>query len=239
MHDGQMLFDAETTWNNQEWKVDEIVSSLMHSGKIKNTIVVAIWNHSDIRHSDYFPNKPFKTLSDEFLNNLTKNYPDLFKGGIQSDNYLKFIVKELKPFIDSNFSVYTDNKNTFIGGSSMGGLISMYAICEYPKIFGGAACLSTHWPGIMAYLNNPIPEAFFSYLEVNLPSNKTHKIYFDYGTKTLDEDYLPYQHRVDEVLKLKGYNHSNSRNLKFEDHDHSENSWNKRLQIPIEFLLKK
>ena len=72
MHDGQMLFDASSTWNKQEWKVDEIVSSLMHSGKIKNTIVVAIWNHSDIRHSDYFPNKPFKTLSDEFLNNLTK-----------------------------------------------------------------------------------------------------------------------------------------------------------------------
>ena len=54
-HDGQMLFDAETTWNKQEWKVDEIMSDLISTKKIKNTIVVAIWNHSDIRHSDYYP----------------------------------------------------------------------------------------------------------------------------------------------------------------------------------------
>ncbi len=80
---------------------------------------------------------------------------------------------------------------------------------------------------------------FFDYLDENLPSPKTHKIYFDYGTKTLDKFYLPYQHRVDEVLKLKGFDQSNSRNLKFEEHDHSENSWNKRFQFPVEFLLEK
>jgi predicted alpha/beta superfamily hydrolase len=53
--------------------------------------------------------------------------------------YLKFLVTELKPFIDKNFSTKPDQKNTFIAGSSMGGLISIYAICEYPKVFGDAA----------------------------------------------------------------------------------------------------
>ncbi|MDV7188563.1 alpha/beta hydrolase-fold protein [Lutibacter sp. TH_r2] len=243
MHDGQMLFDAETTWNKQEWKVDEIVGGLIAEGKIKNTIVVAIWNHADIRHSDYYPQKPFEAIPQKIKDSVasyakTQN-KYLASNKMDSDNYLKFIVEEVKPVIDANFSVKTDVENTFVSGSSMGGLISMYAICEYPEVFGGAACLSTHWIGFVPFENNPIPETFFSYLEQNLPSPKTHKIYFDYGTRTLDKFYLPYQHRVDEILKSKGYDEKNSRNLKFEGHDHSENSWNQRFQIPVEFLLKK
>jgi len=242
MHDGQMLFDSTTTWNKQEWKVDEIVGGLMDSNKIRKTIVVAIWNHSDIRHTDYYPQKPFDLLSQKFKDSIfktaSKQFGTDFKG-LQSDNYLKFIVEEVKPFIDASLSVENNMENTFIAGSSMGGLISMYAICEYPKVFGGAACLSTHWIGFMPLENTPVPEAFFSYMEQNLPSAKNHKIYFDYGTATLDQYYLPYQHRVDEVLKEKGFNDTNYKNLKFEGHDHSENAWNKRFQIPVEFLLKK
>jgi len=242
MHDGQMLFDAETTWNKQEWKVDEILGSLIENQKIKNTIVVAIWNHSDIRHSEYYPQKPFdllpKKFKDSILTEGQKQFGTAFKG-LQSDNYLKFIVEEVKPYIDANFSTLINAENTFISGSSMGGLISMYALCEYPEVFGGAACLSTHWIGFMPQENSPVPATFFSYLQQNLPSPKTHKIYFDFGTNTLDEFYLPYQNGVDEVLKLKGFSDLNAKNLKFEGHDHSENSWNQRFQIPVEFLLKK
>lgn len=243
MHDGQMLFDSKITWNKQEWKVDEIVGNLIEEGKIKDCIVVAIWNHSDIRHSDYFPKKPLfyipKKIRDSILLSSKRGEESLFKTDLQSDNYLKFIVEELKPFIDAKYSVYTNMENTVIAGSSMGGLISMYAICEYPAVFGGAACLSTHWPGVVPSEKNPIPSSFFGYLIQHLPSPKNHKIYFDYGTETLDAYYLKYQHRVDEILKIKGYDEQNSRNLKFEGHDHSENSWNQRLQIPVTFLLKK
>ncbi|NOR27082.1 MAG: esterase [Lutibacter sp.] len=243
MHDGQNLFDAETTWNKQEWKVDEIIGGLLKENKIKNTIVVAIWNHSDIRWSDYFPKKPFEALPKKFVDSMVtsarKNYnPNFLENGIQSDNYLKFIVEEVKPVIDANFSVYKNYENTFISGSSMGGLISMYAMCEYPEIFGGAACLSTHWIGAGQMENNPIPTSFFTYLENNLPSSKTHKIYFDYGTNTLDEFYLPYQDVVNELFKLKEYDETNFQNLKFDGHDHSENSWNQRFQTPVQFLLK-
>lgn len=242
MHDGQMLFDAETTWNKQEWKVDEIIGNLLDSSKIKDCIVVAIWNISETRHTDYYPQKPFDLLPQKFKDSIfetsKKQFGTDFKGP-NSDNYLKFIVEEVKPFIDSNFSVHTNSENTFIAGSSMGGLISMYALCEYPEVFGGAACLSTHWVGFMPQENSPVSETFFTYLRENLPSPATHKIYFDYGTKTLDEFYLPYQHRVNEVLKQKGYDESNSKNLKFDGDDHSENSWNQRFQIPVQFLLNK
>ena len=158
---------------------------------------------------------------------------------INSDNYLKFIVEEVKPYIDEKYSVFTDVNHTAIMGSSMGGLISMYAICEYPQIFGKAACLSTHWVGFRDFENNPIPESFFTYLKNNLPNSETHKIYFDYGTETLDASYLKYQYRVDEVLQLKGYTSENYMNLKFEGENHSESSWQKRIDIPFEFMFKK
>ena len=243
MHDGQMLFDASSTWNKQEWMVDEVVSKLNAENKIEDMIVVAIWNIPTIRHADLFPKKPLQQLSKDkiefiYVEAQKLNY-NLKIEDINSDNYLKFIVKELKPYIDKKYSVYKDAKHTGIMGSSMGGLISMYAICEYPKVFGKAACLSTHWVGFRDFENNPIPESFFAYMEKNLPNPKDHKIYFDYGTETLDASYLKYEYRVDEVLQSKGYTTENYKNLKFEGENHSEASWQKRINIPIEFMFGK
>lgn len=219
MHDGQMLFDAAKTWNKQEWRVDEIASTLLEEGKIKDVIIVAIWNISGMRHSDYFPQKPFESLTkkqqDSIYSNSEMYEEKVFFNKVHSDNYLKFIVEELKPFIDKNYPTYTNQENTFVGGSSMGGLISMYAVCEYPEVFGGAACISTHWPGTFSYKNNPIPATFFKYMEANLPSPKTHKFYFDYGTETLDQYYPQYIDDVDKIFFEKGYTEKNYMNLEF------------------------
>ena len=73
----------------------------------------------------------------------------------------------------------------------------------------------------------------------NLPSSENHKIYFDYGTKTLDALYLPYQNLVSTALVYKSYNDESMMNLKFEGHEHAEIFWNKRLEYPLTFLLKK
>ena len=193
MHDGQNLFDATKTWNSQEWRVDEIVSELVSIDSIKEIIVVAIWNIPEIRHQDYFPQKTldFLSLSDKenMIKNSKKHNINMTPEDLNADNYLKFIVEELKPFIDSEFSTLTGYQNTMISGSSMGGLISMYAVCEYPEVFGGAACISTHWPGVMPSENNPVPAAFFKYMQKNVPSPESHKFYFDYGTQTLDKYY--------------------------------------------------
>jgi predicted alpha/beta superfamily hydrolase len=216
----------------------------MHEGKVKDFIVVGIWNGGKTRHSDYFPQKPYMSLNQEqkdFVNNQLQvagrtNEKEVFEPN--SDNYLKFLVTELKPFIDKKYAVNKDKAHTFVAGSSMGGLISMYAICEYPNVFGGAACLSTHWPGIFAVENNPIPDAFVNYLKLNLPNPKNHKIYFDYGDQTLDALYPPLQKKVDEVMKTKNYSDKSWLTKFFPGEEHSEKSWNKRLNIPLEFLLK-
>jgi len=241
MHDGQMLFDATKSWNKQEWKVDEVLSKLILAEEIPETIVVGIWN-TEFRHSEFFPQKAFESLpvsfQDTLLNFGVRSRGEaLFKTKVISDNYLKFIVEELKPYIDRNYSTKTTFENTAVAGSSMGGLISLYAICEYPEVFSAAGCLSTHWIGTFDTLNNPIPKAFADYLDQNLPNQQTHKIYFDYGTETLDALYEPSQQMIDEIMVKHKFDEHSWVTKKFDRADHSEKSWSKRLDIPIKFLL--
>ncbi|WP_109832031.1 alpha/beta hydrolase [Reichenbachiella versicolor] len=244
MHDGQMLYDAEQGWNKQSWDVDDTASKLMSEGKVKDFIVVGIWNGGVTRHPDYFPQKPLESLSKVELDTVTAQ---LVKAQIiksppfatQSDNYLKFLTKELKPYIDQNYSVHTDRSNTYVMGSSMGGLISMYAICEYPDIFGTAACLSTHWPGTFVLENNPVPAAFIQYLKDNLPDPNSHRIYFDCGDQTLDALYPDIQRKVDQVMFDKGYSKANWTTEYFPGQAHTEDAWKVRLRIPLEYMLGK
>lgn len=244
MHDGQMLFDGSKTWNKQEWQADEIAAAMMEQNATKNFIIVGISSISASRHSDYFPQKPFEMLPVKQQDSLYAVKRDggtpLFSGKINSDNYLKFIVTEVKPFIDKTYSTLPDAANTFIAGSSMGGLISLYAVCEYPSVFGGAMCLSTHWPGTFESSKNPIPSALFSYLEKKLPDPATHKFYFDHGTETLDAAYAPFQKQVDEIMIKKGYKTEvNWLTRVWEGASHSEDDWAARFDQPLYFFLKK
>jgi predicted alpha/beta superfamily hydrolase len=113
-----------------------------------------------------------------------------------SDNYLRFLVNELKPFVDRRYRTRPEREFTFLMGSSMGGLISLYAICEYPHIFGGAGCLSTHWP--IAH------RSFGKYLKARLPEPRRHKIYLDYGDEANSAGYLVRQKRVEHIIREKG-----------------------------------
>lgn len=235
MHDGQMLFDASTTWNKQEWQVDETLGRLIREKKIPDTIVVAIWNNGDYRHSEYYPQKYLETLNPK----LRKQYIELaLKNKPQSDNYLRFIVQELKPAIDKKYATLSEREHTFILGSSMGGLISIYAMNEYPEVFGGAAGLSTHWIGSHE-TNYALPLAAFNYLDKNLADPSTHRLYMDHGTVNLDSKYTLYQQFINNIMRDKGYNESNWRSEVFEGADHNETDWAKRLHVAIEFLLSK
>lgn len=241
MHDGQMLFDPDLTWNKQAWNIDDVASELLSNRKTKEFILVGIWNGGPMRHQDYFPQKPFEQLTQKDKDTVIAQLQRVGRTNEifmpQSDAYLKFIVNELKPYIDKKYAVYTNRENTYLAGSSMGGLISLYAICEYPEIFGGAACLSTHWVGTFDLENNPIPNAFTHYLSKNLPNQNNHKIYFDCGDQTLDVLYPEIQKKVDSIMVQKGYDSKSWVTKYFPGENHSEEAWNKRLHIPLEFLL--
>lgn len=236
MHDGQMLFDKTTTWNKQEWGVDEVLTDLYKQQAINKCIVVGIWNNDNKRHAEYFPQRAWQII-DEAEQSAILEKDDAFvnesmiKEGLLADEYLKFIVRELKPFIDNKYNTKADKNNTFIMGSSMGGLISCYAICEYPGIFGAAVCMSTHWPAVDGITVN--------YLKNHLPNPNTHKIYFDYGTATLDALYEPYQLKVNKIMKKNGFVMDDSFvSKKFEGEPHTEIAWNKRLHIPLRYILE-
>lgn len=237
MHDGQMLFDASTTWNKQAWEVDETVGKLIKEGKIRDLIVVGIWNNGEFRHSEYYPQKTLPFLPQETRDFIVKNS---LKNKPQADNYLKFLVEELKPFIDKEFPTRKDRKNTFIAGASMGGLISVYAICEYPNVFGGAAGISTHLP-MVGDQRTPrletVPASFRSYLKEKLPKADSRRIYFDYGDKTLDSLYPPLQKEVDALMKSERWTSKGWTTRFFPGDDHSEKSWAKRFNEPLEWLL--
>lgn len=234
MHDGQMLFDAATTWNKQEWKVDEIAGKLMAEGKIKPCIVVAVSNIPETRYGDFLPQKTLQYLpaGTPVPDNVTFN----------ADNYLRFLVEEVKPFVDKTYSTYSSKEHTFVMGSSMGGLISLYALCEYPDVFGGAGCVSTHVPMVLSStLPNQASEvwskAFRKYLDQHLPKANSRRIYMDRGDQTLDNFYPRYQHALDSLMQAKGWTAPSWISKIFPGAAHTEIDWAMRLQYPLQFLV--
>lgn len=242
MHDGQNLFDKATAGYGMEWGIDETLDRLIRERKVRPTIVVGIWSTAK-RLQEYVPSKAFARLPQSYIARVEK----LYGGGPLSDGYLKFIVDELRPMINRRFRVLTDRDDTAIMGSSMGGLISLYAIDEYPDVFGAAGMVSTHWPLFVPQkqadkLNDEeftaVSGAFTGYLKAELAVPRAHRLYFDHGTETLDAEYARYQERVDRVVEAKGYvQNKNWLTVNYPGEAHNEVSWASRVEIPLRFLL--
>ena len=236
MHDGQMLYDAATTWNKQAWQVQDTLQRLIDEGRIADTIVVGIWNNGKLRHSEYFPAKYLAGMPER---QRAAQLKDSLQGKSRSEAYLRFLVEELKPAIDARYPTRPEAASTFIMGSSMGGLISVYAMNEYPQVFGAAAGLSTHWTGI-GRPNAAIPVAAFNYLQQHLADPATHKLYQDHGTTELDALYGPYQLVIDDIVRERGYeNGKNFDSRLFDGAGHNEKAWAARLTIPLLFMMGK
>ena len=126
MHDGQNLFDNQTSFAG-EWKVDEALNSLASQGE-KVPIVIGIENGGNYRIGEYTP----------WFN------PDY--GGGDGEKYMQFIVETLKPYVDQHYRTLPDRENTGIMGSSLGGLISHFGALKYQSVFGKAGIFSpSYW----------------------------------------------------------------------------------------------
>ena len=226
MHDGQNLFDPATSYGNVDWAVDETMTRLIAAGEIREAIVVGVWNTPQ-RFQEYMPQRAVQGMQKIRMPGFDVGADDVI-----SDRYLAFLVTELKPFIDANYRTLPDRADTTVMGSSMGGLISQYAMSRYPDVFGGAGCVSTHWPA-----GDGIALDDFA---AHLPDPATHRYWFDFGTATLDASYEPYQKRADEILRKAGYvEGGNWITKKFEGAEHSEQAWRLRVDQPLRFLIGK
>lgn len=216
MQDGQNAFDPATSYIGVDWGLDETMTRLIAQRRVRPAIIVAIWN-TPKRSQEYMPQKALR--------------PGIFgPGGAISDDYLRFMVTELKPFIDRTYRTRPGPGDTFVMGSSMGGLIAAYAVMEYPDVFGGAACISTHWPAEKS--------AFVAYFIKAVPAPASHRFYFDHGTETLDAQYAPYQAKVDSAMRAAGYvEGGNWLSRVFPGAEHSERAWRARVDQPLVFLL--
>jgi predicted alpha/beta superfamily hydrolase len=228
MHDGQNLFLPGYSYGGIPWDVHVAATRLIETGVIPGVIIVGVWNVGGNRWGEYLPQQPADTPAGRAI---AAQFADRFSGAVCSDAYLKFLVEEVKPFIDATYRTQPDQAHTFVMGSSMGGLISLYAVCQYPRVFGGAGCVSTHW---VAGENLMV-----DYFGAVLPNPIDHRLYFDYGTETADAAYEPFQVRMDDHLAARGYvREKNWITRKFDGAEHSERAWRERVHIPLEFLLK-
>jgi len=206
MHDGQNLFDATTSFSC-EWKVDETLEATSEQGI--EAIVVGIPNMGEHRIDEYSP------------------FVDRKREGGFGDDYCRFIVETIKPRIDSTFRTLPDRDNTMIMGSSMGGLISLFAFFHYGHIFGRAGALS---PSLWF-----AERAIFGY--VQMAPFQPGKIYLDMGTEegwpALSDARL-----MAKLLEQRGYRRDEDLcYVEMQDHAHCEPAWADRLEIPLRYLM--
>ncbi len=199
MHDGQNILNPKTSFAGMDWRVDETATELIKTVKLEEIIIVGIYNT---------PNR-------------LEEYSDSVKG----NNYLKFIIEELMPFINSNYRTKTGKDDTAIMGSSMGGLISFLAAWKYPGIFSKAACLSSSF-----YYDD---EKAIKMVKDFIGEKKKIKIYIDHG-----EDGLPRGQKMFCALSEKGFIIGTDIDYYYAPGaKHTENAWAERLERPLLFLF--
>lgn len=232
--DGQNLYNPEWVYYTQtDWGIDESLQRLIDSGEVDDTIVVGIWS-TPKRTEEYYPQPFLQTVTGEQRGKLQEFMTDK----PASQEYLKFIVEELKPFIDSQYRTSLRKEDTFLMGSSLGGLISFYGLVSYPDVFGGAACVSSAWPWTASIDDPASLSAMIEYLRDAIPAPGEQRFYFDFGTLEMGGQYEVYQDIVDEVFRSIGYEHGPLwQTHRFEGVDHNEMAWRKRVHVPLKFLL--
>ncbi len=204
LQDGQNVFDPATSAFGVEWKVDETCDSLIKAGTIAPLIVVGIYNTQD-RSFDYAP-------------------------GPKGEAYMTFVIKQLKPFIDASYATNKDKAQTFVGGSSLGGLISFMLVWQHPDIFSKAICLSPAFKiNKLDYVKNVT-----SYRG----KKKLISFYIANGGVGLDAQLQPGVNAMLAALQKRGYEEGNE--VKYVNDiraNHSEASWAKVFPDAIAWCM--
>jgi enterochelin esterase-like enzyme len=211
LHDGQNLFDGATSFiPGMDWHVGQTADQWISEGRVEPLIIVGIYNAGKQRLREYTPTRA----------------PRL--GGGSANRYAKFLLEEVRPFVHSRYRAREEAENTGIGGSSLGGLVSLYVGLRQPQIFGKIAALS---PSV--WWNERVILRFADAAPVQpLP-----RIWLDIGTREgprIVEDV----ERFRDILIRKGW--QPERNLHYErveGAEHNEAAWAQRVGPFLQFLF--
>lgn len=224
MQDGEKVFRREGP-GIHSWRMPETLQGLWEQNGMEPPLVVAVSSTRN-RAGEYMPEKAVS--GPKALQFIAAHHDRIYVP--RADAYLRFLVSELKPWVESSWTLRAGREHVAMVGSSRGALFSMYAVCEYPDVFAGAACLSPHWPhgdGIV-----------IDWLEEHLPHAGEHRFYFDYGDQGLDAAYEPYQLRMDALMERRGYRRGlDWQTVSCPGDGHDELYWGKRIDKPLAFLF--
>jgi predicted alpha/beta superfamily hydrolase len=208
LHDGQNVFDRATSVG-EEWRVDEAAQALILAGEMRPIIVVGIYNTGVHRIDEYTPT----AASD---------------GGGHAADYGRMLVEEVKPFIDETYKTLPSAASTAIGGSSLGGLLTMHLGLRYSTAFSRLAVLS--------------PSVWWDDREIvreveALPDKLPLRIWLDAGTAEGDE-VIADARALRDALVAKGWRLGEDLSyLEVEGGEHNEQSWAARIDSVLKFLF--
>jgi predicted alpha/beta superfamily hydrolase len=220
LQDGQNLFD-EATSSKGEWHVDETVEHLVGGFKIPPMFVVGIDNAGDTRSSEYLP----------YPDPLNEKDGAADEKNVQGKEYTRFLTTEVMPFIEKRYRIARGATNTGIGGSSYGGVITLYTALEHPDIFGRVLVES---PELWIGKNQLLKDAGNA---KELPR----KMYIGIGTTEASEptrstDIVNQVRDLEAILVKKGMGAGRLRVAIEEGGQHDEAAWSRRLPDALLFL---
>lgn len=241
MWDGQNLFDPANTHYGKAWMVQDVLSALVAQGKAEPHIVVGIWSPpGKDRYRVYLP----QFAGDYSGEDVAANIAEMAGGSIASRRQLDWVADTLKPRIDGEFRTRPDAADTTVIGSSMGGIMSCYAIGARPDVFARAACVSAHFalidPEIAPANEAQIEGLWADYLGANLGPPNGRRVWMDHGTIGLDGNYAPWQKMIASNFADLGWSDGEDFTARtYEGAEHDENYWRARLPDMLEWLWRK
>ncbi len=213
MHDGQNLFDAATAFNGNEWGLDETAEELIRANQIEPLIIVGIYNTGTQRLMEY------------------THVRDAHRRGGRASGYARFLVRELKPFIDAEYRTLPGAADTGLGGSSLGGLVSLYIGLKHPDLFGKLAVMSPSiwWSG------RDILKLAARFQHESKP-----RIWLDIGTAEQPnfDRYVRDTADLRDILLGNGWQlEQDLAYLEDEGAGHNEQAWGRRVRHALKFLF--
>jgi len=209
LHDGQNLFDGATSFiPGQDWHVGQTADRCIQTGSVAPLIIVGMYN-TTARIREYTPTQAPKL------------------GGGRADRYAKFLIEEVKPFVDREYRTLSGARHTGIGGSSLGGLVSLYLGLKHSRIFGRIAALS---PSV--WWNQLVIHRFAQAAIVE----PRPRIWLDIGTREGPRIVKDVEKFRDVLLK-KGWQLEHDLHYeRVEGAEHNEAAWARRVEPFLRFL---
>jgi predicted alpha/beta superfamily hydrolase len=214
LQDGQNLFDPATAFAGQDWRADITADELIGRGEIQPPIIVGIYNTGTRRMSEYAPTRDRRHR----------------KGG-KADRYAEMLARELKPFIDNKYRTIKSARHTAVGGSSLGGLVSLVVGLDYPAVFGQLAIMS--------------PSAWWDHQSIirwvqGFSAPARPRIWLDVGTAegSSPREIVEDTQALRQALLEKGWREGVDLSYhEIEGADHSERAWAARFGSVLTYLF--